>query len=671
VSKRRRSTTPGRLNSPSTAPAVDTPSIHSARTPTHRRIELAGAIVVSLAILILPNIAGLTPPITALIQNVLPHNALDASDFDFSSFDATYDLSRDSDGRSHLATTETLIAQFPAEDQNTGIVRRIPNYYKGHSTDVHVTSVTDASGDPLEHTVNPVGDYTSVRITDGSYVHGDTTFVVSYDQTNVTSSHNTDEFYWDINGVDWAQSFGIVRATITIDPSLSSAVTNNVYCYTGDQGESSADCTITVTNNDGATIIEADSRWGGGEYSSLGANENLTVAVGFTPGTFASAPLDIPARIASAWFWFGGLATLGPVISVVSILLLAVAWKWNERRMSRPGSTVIAQYSPPLGLTVARAAYLLDTRSAKKRAFAADTVHQVVRKRLTLDRSKSGFTVRFTSKGASSVADKLSVLSAYQHVLVKDPQSRSLKGVVITKRNRTLRLAFGALRTRLVASVEGDFTSVPRFEDARTVLGLAAGIGAVIAFVVYGPRTGGTASSNLILLWGIIAIAAPVLSWVVLFRIHLPTARTLATVRVLEGLRVYMRLAEQDRMRVLQGPDTAEFVVKEEREVIALNEKLLGYAVLFGLEKRWAHQIGVSSTTASTASSSTAVDLVSGASIGSFVAAVSSTTPQSVSSSSGGSSDSSGGGGYSSSSGGSDGGGSSGGGGGGGGGDGI
>jgi uncharacterized membrane protein YgcG len=645
-------------------------------TRSRRRlaIEVAGAIALSLAILIIPNTAAVSSLASVAIEKVMPGEANNPSDFDFASFDAAYDLSRDANGRSQLSTTEILVARFPDTDQNTGIVRRIPNFYKGHSTHVKVISVTDLAGKPLEHTVNPHGDYTAVRITDGSYVHGDTTFVVSYEQRDVTASYDSDEFFWDVNGVDWAQSFDVVRARITLDPSLVDALTGDTYCYTGERGESNANCTISV--NSDASTIDVDSMWGDG-YSRLGARENLTVAVGFEPGTFSDAPLDVPARIASSWYWLGGLSTLGPVISALGFLLLALVWNWNERRLSRPSSTIIAQYEPPQRISVAQAAYLLDTRKAKKRAFAADTVDQVVRKKLILDRRGSVYTVRLADTGESKSAERLSTRSAYREVLAKDNHARQIGGVAVESTNLPLRIAFGALRVRILASVSESFTTEPRLKNARRVLVVATLGGVLLALNVYGPRTGGDASANLVLLWGVITVVATMWALIILFRVHLPTPNTLSVIRILEGLRVYIQLAEQDRLRILQSPDNAEVVPVGENEVVALNEKLLGYAVLFGLEKRWAAEIGVSSATESSGipSSNAVSDLVSGAGIMSLVAAVSSTTPQSPSTpSSGGSStssDASGGGGYSGSSGGSDGGGSSGDGGGGGGGDGI
>jgi uncharacterized membrane protein YgcG len=64
----------------------------------------------------------------------------------------------------------------------------------------------------------------------------------------------------------------------------------------------------------------------------------------------------------------------------------------------------------------------------------------------------------------------------------------------------------------------------------------------------------------------------------------------------LEGLREYIRLAEADRLQMLQSVTGAERTkldktAAEGPDVIKIYERLLPYAVLFGLEKEWAGEL--------------------------------------------------------------------------------
>ena len=58
------------------------------------------------------------------------------------------------------------------------------------------------------------------------------------------------------------------------------------------------------------------------------------------------------------------------------------------------------------------------------------------------------------------------------------------------------------------------------------------------------------------------------------------------------GIREYLTIAEADRIRVLQSPHGAQRIDVTDRDaIVKLNERLLGYAVLWGVEDQWAAQL--------------------------------------------------------------------------------
>ncbi|MDN5570524.1 MAG: DUF2207 domain-containing protein [Propionibacteriaceae bacterium] len=61
----------------------------------------------------------------------------------------------------------------------------------------------------------------------------------------------------------------------------------------------------------------------------------------------------------------------------------------------------------------------------------------------------------------------------------------------------------------------------------------------------------------------------------------------------LDGLKHYMTLAEADRLKVLQAPDTATRLpaVQGSGEIARLHERLLPYAVLFGILPQWSEVV--------------------------------------------------------------------------------
>jgi uncharacterized membrane protein YgcG len=60
------------------------------------------------------------------------------------------------------------------------------------------------------------------------------------------------------------------------------------------------------------------------------------------------------------------------------------------------------------------------------------------------------------------------------------------------------------------------------------------------------------------------------------------------------GMEVYLKLAEQERFRMLQSPDGAERVdVGDSKQVVKLYEKLLPFAVIWGVEDEWTKELEI------------------------------------------------------------------------------
>ncbi len=136
----------------------------------------------------------------------------DTSDFEIQSFDADYTLTRDAALHAQLRVVETIVAVFPQIDQNRGLIRDIPEYYGNVRLHTAVESVVDENGDPVPYETEYYQDAFSVLLGDDSFVHGATTYVITYTQRDTIRTTFTDtdvdEFYWDVNGTLWSQPFG-------------------------------------------------------------------------------------------------------------------------------------------------------------------------------------------------------------------------------------------------------------------------------------------------------------------------------------------------------------------------------------------------------------------------------------------------------------------------------
>lgn len=586
-------------------------------------------------------VSSTTAPLVAVVGATMPANV---NDFTFDRFDAQYVLGRDDDGHSTLTTTETIVARFPEFDQNRGLRRAIPATYQGHTTSLKVISVTDESGAPRPYSVDADSGVVTVTsaVPEGQFVRGVQTYVITYTQRDVVDFFTTttaEEFYWNVNGTDWAQPFGLVRGTLLLEDGLETAlIDGQVACYQGYAG-STDPCSITV---EGATVVA--------EARDLFAYQNVTLAVAFEPGTFV---LFDDSPLASPWSWvqFAGVA-----IAVLAAIA-AIVLRRTRFRDARGRPVIVPEYLPPKGMSLLDAAILTHRKS---RAVASQLVDFAVRGVITIMEVDKGGLLqrrqwRLRLESALGVeGEERRLLTYFFGGGLAGGTEHTLKA-----QNTTLSAKIQKQLARVAKSVltRGWRRSIP----AKFSFGLTSLVsGAIVLSFIGGVSLDEEGRSGLTTF---VLIVVPVLCFFIvggnLWRQPL-TAEGAELVDHLKGLDVYLELAEADRMRVLQSPEGAlrePVNAADSGERLKLYERLLPWAVLGKHEKEWAEVIGEyygEGQQPGWYSSSSAF------SVGAFAAGVTSVSSTLSSSYSG-----------SSSSGGSSGGGSSGGGGGGGGGGGV
>lgn len=488
----------------------------------------------------------------------------DVNDFAFESFDAEYRLGRGDDGRSTLHTTERLVALFPDHDQNRGIIRNIPHSYDGHPTDLEVVSVTDDTGAPRDFAVERGNEYLSVTIAvpKGQYVHGRQTYVIEYTQRDVTkhfADTGADEFYWDVNGTDWWQQFGRVSARIAVDDELVPALNGNQSCYRGRYG-STQGCAITG-DEDGAGGTFAISEEG------LWPQENITFAIGFEPGTFSSRPFSLFERVPP--LLFGGFTSLAGAVLVGTWALTF------GRRSARTGRAIIAQYEPPEGVDAALSAQIM---GEPKRAMTATLLDLAVRGKILIlhDRGSDSFGARPIDDSGLSNRERM----AFGAITRAASSGEAWFGGTST----ALGDAAVSIRNSAANEVEAHgYVSKPSKWLGRSVLLLCLlGLGLL---VIYAIRSGSEAVLAIVLAVGINALVWILIAFFLLLsRVRRRTREGALLHDHLLGLREYIRLAEADRIRMLQGVSGAEV---DERFIVRIYERLLPYAAIFGYEREW------------------------------------------------------------------------------------
>lgn len=494
--------------------------------------------------------------------------AADLNDFVIESFTGEYQLGVDESGRSSLRTTEHVVAVFPDYDQNRGLRRDLVRVYDGHDTSLQLESVTDETGKSRDYTTETNGDYLTVTIAvpEGQYVHGAQHYVLEYTQRDVTRHFEdtaADEFYWDINGTGWQQPFGTVTATVRLDDTLANAFSGASACYRGTFGEANP-CEIV---GGGAEFTA--------EVTELAPEENMSIALGFDPGTFASAPTPpVPfLQRVPLLIWGGVASTLGGIAVFITALI--------RGRSSRTGRAIIAQYEPPDGVNAATAAELL---RARKKAMTATLLDLAVRRKIRLLRDEP-----MNRYGVESIdATGLDTTESWvyerlfdgRRATSVDPGTREW----FTQKSTKLGDTASSLRQRV--KIEMKKQGLVRSASGAAIIW-------VIVLAVLGlalPLIHSIVLGQFVLMTILLAVGINVLIWGLFGMIAaLAKGRRLThegalLLDHLKGLREYIRLAEADRIRMLQSATGAEV---DEQFIVRVYERLLPYAVIFGFENEW------------------------------------------------------------------------------------
>lgn len=500
-------------------------------------------------------------------------HALNTNDFSFDSFKADYYLSRDAARHSHLKVVEHLVAEFPYYNQNHGIERAIPKTYDKHSVRLHIDAVTDDKGNGLQYSTYDSNDNEVLRIGDAdTYVHGRQTYTITYSMQDVTRGFNDhDELFWNTNGTQWQQPFGEVTANLHLDKSLADTYNNQLRCVQGAYGASNP-CQAGGSLQADEQVLTFTST------GSLMPGENLSYVAGFKQGSFAAYQPTTWERI------YPILLKLYIVLNVGGFIALVVYAIRLARSIgkSAPGKGVIVpEYTPPKDMSVLLSAV---TIGAFSKALTAQVIDLAVRhyiKIYEVDRKRLfGKKRSYELEIVKSIDDLAPEEQKFVQMLFGSTEvGRRIDTDYMAK---TARSSLQPLSKDMVeqAKTEGIYR-----EDLKAL------------------KKRYYKKAILILVLSIVLLSAGLFAGSLVLIIYISTMLPLsekgaAKRDYLEGLKMYMKLAEAERLRVLQSPEGAEKLPvgtdpSDKKQLVKLYERLLPYAMLYGIEKEWAMQFAV------------------------------------------------------------------------------
>lgn len=444
-----------------------------------------------------------------------------------------------------IQLTETIVYDFD-NNQKHGIFRTIP-YTKTNAQNeqfamkISGISVTDEKGNSYNFTKTDDGSSITVKIGDANRtITGIHTYIITYTVSGaLTYFLDHDELYWNTTGNAWTVPIQAAVSTVTLPKNISASQVT-VKCFSGVAKSISGDC--GMLNNSGGTTFTMK--------HALLPREGMTFVLGFSKGIVAVLE---PAKIVNLFdtvigkilaliimialfFWYFGLPVLIPL------------WWFFKGRDPKPTQPPLrVSFDPPTikngrALMPGEIGTLID-ESADMQDISATIVSLAQRKYLMIEEKKK---------------------NDFYFIQKKDPNDSGL-------------LAFEKiLLTGIFSSGQEvrvkDMAAYEMVEETKTQLYqqvMADG------FFVKNPQTQRT-------IWKIFGIF------------------TLLTVNIIVAVEAFIFGRNMAR-KTQAGADAAAsaqslrtFLVSQERQLNfqgtnqMMFEKLLSYAIAFGVEKQWA-----------------------------------------------------------------------------------
>ncbi|MGE0213123.1 MAG: DUF2207 domain-containing protein [Parvibaculaceae bacterium] len=531
-------------------------------------------------------------------------------------FDSTVTVEPDAD----LLVTESITVKAEGYEIRRGIYRDFPTTYRKSDGSVsgvgfELLEVTrDGSPEP-HHTEGIAG---GIRIYAGSadvvLQPGIYTYVFRYRTSRqVRYFADYDEVYWNVTGNFW--NFPIERAVVRIVLPEGARILQKA-AYTGSQGAPGRDARV-VSESDRQVVFETTRR--------LSRNEGLTVAVAFPTGLVAK-----PGPVADfAWSLWDNIGLVG---LITGTLLAAFYYlrTWNRVGRDPQGGVIIPLFSPPEALSPAALSYVhyqgFD-KAAKgaMRAFMAAIMSLAVKGRLRIDATDENKTALVAAKSSSEplsggeavIMDRFlagrdrfefvkangttiaSAQSAFRSAIQKEHEGKFFKdnlgyftiGAILSVAAAACYLFFQPTSDETKTVIVFTFVlalagSLLLSMGWRRLLGWVPGgsskiagvLLAILGAVVFGLSLAVPFWSGALLTGGVAcAIALAVVNVAFFHLLRAPTVVGRKVMDQIEGFRLYLSVAEAERMNLVGGPQMS----------VELFEKFLPFAVALGVERPW------------------------------------------------------------------------------------
>jgi len=404
-----------------------------------------------------------------------------------------------------------------------------------------------------------------------------------------------DELYWNVTGNGWA--FPIDRASARVslpDPIRLDA--DELEAYTGYAGQQGRDYRAGLAG-DGSAIFETTRR--------LRALEGLTIVVSWAPGV-----IERPGPGQRLGYFFRDNAGLLIGIGGLVLVLIYHLLNWHQVGRDPRAGVIIPRYEPPAGLSPGAVRYIR-RMGHDARTFAAAVLNLAVKGRITIEEEDGEYTLRRSndddgsglSGGERGIMKHL--FGGRDAIVLKQDNHRTIRAA-IQKQKRWLRneyhqhyfktngwLLIPGVGLSVVVLLGAGYSLVA---DPMVVVFMAVWLSGWTFTVFTLIRQGRKFMAAIFMLFEIFAITAIIgltsfgfailvalliaVNIVFYYLIKAPTDAGRQILDQIEGLKMYMEVAEKQRMNLLNPPQLTP----------GHFEALMPYALALDVDQHWSKQ---------------------------------------------------------------------------------
>lgn len=262
---------------------------------------------------------------------------------------------------------------------NHGIDREFPTTYTnklGQTVRVGFDVLeVKRDGKPEPYALSSISNGQRVRIGDKDVIieSGEHSYTITYRTTRQLGFFNDyDELYWNVTGNGWDFSIDHASVTVRLPPGANIVQSS---AYTGYAGVQGAD--FRVISGEGNVYRAETTRW-------LRSNEGFTIAVAWPKG-FVAAPTESDKM---RWWLRDNLGFFGLAATLIAALGYYL-FAWTKVGRDPAKGTIIPLFRPPEGLDPASMRYVV-RQGFDDRTFASGVVGLAVKGGVKIAESDSG-----------------------------------------------------------------------------------------------------------------------------------------------------------------------------------------------------------------------------------------------------------------------------------------